>query len=1458
MLYIGIDIGSVAVKAVVIDESVEIIERRYLRHLGNPTSKTLEVLKEIKNKYPEASISITGTASTIISDALDLKPVNEVVAQGYSTRKLFPHIKTIIEMGGEDSKLIVLEGGMIKEFSMNSVCAAGTGSFLEQQAERLNLSIEEFGRIAEKSKRPSKIAGRCSVFAKSDMIHLQQIATPLEDIVSGLCFAVARNFKGSIARGIYMKPPLSFQGGVAANTGMVRAFREVFGIPDIFIPPDFYFMGAIGAVLKNMDEGHTDAFEVEKQIGKLEDFISSRIYNEKGYAPLGYDDFFERQLEWLQRPQTVNPVRNLLPNTTAVAQRQPISDRINSDTGKNGRRRAYLGIDVGSISTNLALIDENGKLIAKRYLMTAGRPIEAVKKGLEEIYLEAGESVSVCGVGTTGSGRYMIADYVGADIVKNEITAQACAAIFIDPSVDTIFEIGGQDSKYISVMNGTVVDFEMNKACAAGTGSFLEEQAEKLGISVKDEFATSAFTSGNPCPLGERCTVFMENSLMANLQRGAKIDDLLAGLCYSIAQNYINRVVAGKPIQKNIFFQGGVAFNNAVVAAFEKYLGKKITVPPDHDVTGAIGMALIAKENMKNDDSTFKGLDLFKKSYEISSFECGSCPNLCEINRVSIEGEQKDLFYGGRCEKYDMKQTKKHTLPDLFAFREDMLWKEHNHRASAYAQRIVKKTTAIRRIADTSSADREGRRQKYIAKIGIPYIFYFQDFLPFWSVFLWELGFEVVISPKTNKSIINLGLESIFSEACFPVKVAHGHIKHLKDVGVDFIFLPSFITLNGDDTGFGCPYIQTIPYVSKVALGDMNPVRSGQCMSRTVLATTRRATSNEPNVLSPILDFIRGENYIIKELCMVFRNYASKSDIKRAFSTATSAQEEFKKAIREKGKEIIDGIRIGDKVIVIVGRSYNAFDPGVNLDIPKKLSGLETISIPMDFLPLEEDTLEPNYNMYWFSGRKLLKAARFIKKNPRLYPIYIGNFSCGPDSFILKYFKKELGEKPFLHIEIDEHSATAGAITRCEAFLDSIGNKVLSATGETNFKVQSNKPSKCSVSVANRIIYIPRMSDHAFSVKAAFEYCGVNAEVLPESDRESVEIGKKYVSGKECYPYLVTTGDMLKKVFSKDFIPEKSAFFMPSGSGPCRFGQYNISHRFLLENLGFKNVLVFSPNQDEQLYKSLGIVDSSFALRAWKGMVAVEILIKSLHETRPYEKNSGDSENLYDFYLKKIYECLLANGSIEELLRKMKAHFSSAVSDKIEKKPVIGIVGEIFVRSHRFSNEDIIRKIESLGGEAWLSPMPELIYYLNKMSVRRAIAKRSWRDFIETSLKDYYQKKIEKKFGKSFKGFLKSLEEPSVAEVFEKSSPYLDDSFEGEAILSIGKTIDFIEKGASGIINIMPFGCMPGTIVTALLKAVSKEHGVPCISIPYDGTESTHVKLQIEAFIEATKTAPKL
>ena len=460
-MYIGLDVGSVSLNAVVVDKDFNIVEDHYVRTHGQQLETAREVLTDIFSRHPREKISgmaVTGIGGKLLSLILGIPFVNEIVSQALATGKLYPEVKTIIEIGGEDSKLIRVENDpdtgrtRVTDFRMNTLCAAGTGSFLDQQASRLGVSIEgEFGELALKSEKPPRIAGRCSVFAKTDMIHLQQEATPVHDIVAGLCYALVRNYTSAIAKRSDFVEPICFQGGVAANAGIVRGFKDILET-DIIIPEHFASMGAIGALRTMVEEGREVEF---KDISAIDDYLKARSFEAEILPKLTGGDY------------------------EIKVQHAPPADGEKVD--------AWVGIDVGSISTNVVVIDRDRNVLARRYLMTAGRPIEAVTRGLYEVGQEIADKVRVLGACTTGSGRYLTGDFAGADIVKNEITAHATGAAAVDKRVDTIFEIGGQDSKYVSLENGAIVDFTMNKVCAAGTGSFLEEQAEKLDVSIKEE-----------------------------------------------------------------------------------------------------------------------------------------------------------------------------------------------------------------------------------------------------------------------------------------------------------------------------------------------------------------------------------------------------------------------------------------------------------------------------------------------------------------------------------------------------------------------------------------------------------------------------------------------------------------------------------------------------------------------------------------------------------------------------------------------------------------------------------------------------------------------------------------------------------------------------------------------------------------------------------------------------------
>jgi predicted CoA-substrate-specific enzyme activase len=1221
------------------------------------------------------------------------------------------------------------------------------------------------------SQNPPRLAGRCSVFAKTDMIHLQQDATPDYDIVAGLCFAMARNLKSNIAKGKTVVPPVCFTGGVAANQGVHRALKEVMQLEDsqFIVPEHFGCMGALGAALTAKDRRWLKPIAEPEALRRSADETSR---DAKRLARLEWGEHHKRDLQKIEVPE--------------------------------GPLTGYLGIDVGSISTNVVVIDDEGRLLSKQYLMTAGRPLEAVKEGLRLVGQEIGDRVTILGAGTTGSGRYLTADFIGADIVRNEITAQATAAAAIDPEVDTIFEIGGQDSKYISLKDGAIVDFMMNKVCAAGTGSFLEEQAEKLGIQIKNEFGDRALRASSPVRLGERCTVFMESDLVSHQAAGEGIDDLVAGLSYSIVYNYLNKVVESRPVGQKIFYQGATAANKGIVAAFEAVVGRPITVPPHHDVTGAIGAALLAMRERTWRESRFKGFKVSETNYTISTFECHGCPNTCTIRKVKVEGEKRPLFYGSRCDKYDVAQDEgqdKRELPDLFAEREEML--------TSY-------------IAPVAPGKKRG-------EIGIPRAMFFRELLPFFSVFCQRLGFEVKVSGVSNKKLIHQGVEAVVNEPCFPIKVAHGHIKELMNQGIKRILLPALVNMAAPthEMGYGqiCPYSQTLVYTAPAAL-DL-------------------AGAGVELVSAPIR-FGWGERVMRKDLRELARRMGAKPwEVRAAVDAALAAQEDFYQRVHARGREVLEAMEPDDLAMVVVSRPYNGADPGINLGLPQKMQNLGVWSIPMDFLDLESEMgQEELTEMYWRYGQKIMAAASLVRRDPRLYAVYITNFGCGPDSFIGHFFQDAMEGKPYLEIEIDEHSADVGAITRLEAFLDSLKNAPPK-------EMAQRPPRRRNLKTAGRVIYVPNMTDHAYAVTAAFRACGVEAHVLPASDARTLELGRRYTSGKECYPCALTTGDMLKKLLDEGADPAKAAFFMPSGSGPCRFGQYHRFHRLVMDELGFEQVPIYAPDQSEVLYEELGLVGGGdFVRLAWQGCVAVDLLLKALHETRPYEAKDGNTNQVYQKQLNQLREVIEKRGDLLAAMTQARREFAAVPKNNGHRRPVVGVVGEIYTRLNRFANENVVLSIEELGGEAWMAGFCEWVLYTNYTSLQQALLKRNLGAVRNLWIENFFQQKDEHELGKPWRGFLKTLEEPKTSRVLKMAHPYLHPSFEGEAILSVGKARDMMLRGASGVVNVIPFTCMPGNIVNAIMKRFREDNGnLPYLPLSMDGQEQSGTRTRLEAFM---------
>lgn len=1365
---LGIDLGSVSVKLAVV-ENGSIARTVYRRHLGRPY-ETLALLLPGLEGWQTMPVCLTGSASRGPASVSGRRPVNEVVALAAAISTLHPELGSVIEMGGQDSKLLLFrqEGrtSVFDDFSMNSVCAAGTGSFLDQQAARLGMDAEELGRLALGCSHPPRVAGRCSVFAKSDMIHLQQIGTPPEDIVAGLCLAVARNFKSIIAGGKEFRPPVGFVGGVAANAGMVRAFGEVLSgfSGGVTVPLDFALLTAAGATMcAEPDQMFIPGEAFLARLGEL----NGRFEAGRSHPPL-VSRRGSKPLNSLGRPEVGGGF--------------------------------HIGIDVGSISTNLTALDESGGLVAREYLMTAGRPLEAVKTGLALIRDSIGPDATVLSAGVTGSGRYMIGDFTGADTVVNEITAQAMAAVAACPDVDTVFEIGGQDSKYIRIEGGRVIDFEMNKVCAAGTGSFLEEQAEKLGLGIR-EFGPVALEAPSPSELGERCTVFMESDVVSHQAGGASVEDIVGGLCYSIAQNYLHRVVGDRKPGGRILFQGGTAHNDGVVAAFNTILGRDVVIPPHHDVTGAIGAALIARERSGGRPSSFRGFRLAEAAYTQTSFTCEGCPNRCEIHSIHLEDDRK-LFYGGRCEKYEVdRKSSPARGRNLFPDRERLLLGDYSEPSSD---------------ADPASL------------IGIPRALWFWEFFPFFRSFFETLGFGVVLSSPSTGRTVHRGVENVAAETCFPVKIAHGHVLDLVERGIDRIFIPSILRAfpHGEfEEAQNCPYVSGSPYVIESSLD---------------------LAGRGVEVLSPALDFTGQISDWRAELGSLAGSLGcSPEEAARAVEQALEAQERFERETVEAGRKALAEIPETDTILAVVSRPYNGCDPAVSSDLPVKLSRMGVHVMPAEMLDLPmRDASERFPGMYWHYGQKILASALAVRRDPRMHAVYLTNFGCGPDSFILHSFASAMEGTPFLTLEADEHSADAGMITRCEAFLDSLSK---SLSPDTPGAVRQGAAAS-RVSAEGRTIWVPRLGPGTRLVAAAARRRGLDAREMPETDAESVALGRTVTSGKECYPAIITSGNMLKVLASND--PDKVAFFMGTASGPCRFGQYCAFHRILLDRSGYSSVPIITSSSKDSYTSIDGLDSPSFQVDLLRGTVCADIMKAAYRRTCPYETRKGDALRAYNTGTALLEKAMETGDGLKEALSRAASMFEGVPVSGLDRPRVI-VFGEIYVRSDPYANSWTEDRIEALGGEVLPTWVLEWFEFVNHTFLRRSMRKRRFRDIITATAKGLLIKHVRSEMERPFRRLLAGRHHPSSAEVLSAARPYMKENIGGEAILCIGAPIALARRGAiDGAVNVLPFTCLPGTIVTAVSKRLRKDlPDLPWLNLAFDGQEDTDNEARLEAFM---------
>ncbi|MBN1273212.1 MAG: hypothetical protein JXB26_13175 [Candidatus Aminicenantes bacterium] len=1400
---LGVDVGSLTIKAAVYDPGKNKAEEiGIFPHKRRPLQKTLSLLEQWLSDKHICAAAFTGSMGNDLAEVLNAYYVNPHLASAEANIKIFPHLRTILNIGASSSNLIFIKedkngNPQLEDIVLPPHCSAGTGSFLDQSASRFGCSVKEFGQMALASKCPENISGTCAVFAGSDMIDKQQKGARKEDIAAGLHYAFVKYLLGCLGKGKALRFPFSFQGGVAANEGMVHILEDVLRSSgnggEVFIPLHFRSMGAIGAAILAAERKTSSDFNVPFSS------LQKRVQHAKKNAG-HWGKFQDKSLPPLQFNDHIIIRKGRL-------------DRIPAEKGKVP---VYLGVDVGSVSTCLAVLyypeksgDHEWKMVAKKYLPTLSSPLEAVTRGLREIHREIGEKITVLDVAVTGSGRKFISDYLGGVSDVNEITAHRRGAQTVADRVgisfDEIFEIGGQDSKYIK----GIEHFDMNKSCAAGTGSFIEEQAKQLGVGI-EKFASYALKAPSPVSLGnKKCTVFIEEELAA--RQGYKSrEDLLASAAYAVAENYLSQFKIGDKKGKTIFFQGGVALNRAVAAALQYFTQARIIVPEHNEMMGAVGAAIHARRQAKG-RTRFVGMEhIEKRKYTMKSFQCEGCANFCNVSIVTTN-DGMTVYGGDRCEKYSLSTSRKQTvptdMPDLIKEREDLL------------------------TADYVPAWKPSGSSPL--RIGIPRLFtQYYDYFPLWKTFFEQLGFEVVTSGKTNKKMIERGRNNVVTETCFPAEISYGHLKDLLDKKADFIFFPSLIdapqTSWKERKTHYCTLSQNVPFSAP--------------------STSYELLKVENRMLRPAVHLHPKRNNLEQEMVKTARRLGkSRQETEAALQAGWKAWTEFRRRIKKRREEICSSLEMYPHPVVIVGRPYTLGDPGIHMDLPRMIKKAGGFPIPVDFLPLEDVDIRDIQDLAnWTFYHQVMRAAELIRSHPRLNSIFFSVFSCGPDSFLEEFFREALGGKPFLGIEVGKTTAPAHIQTRVEALMDSIKEKNnIPPFEKKSFLVHF--PSKA------RILYAPYMDHDVPVFREAMKILGVDVEPLPLSSLQSLSLANRYMPEKTCLPARMTAGDYLDFLKSNHKDPQKIAFFNHQADGACRQKVYYLLQQLVFEQLGYNTIPIITPVPG----KTAGYIAqlewirggkkltkrqaAKFFIRFWKSLTANEGIRQTVLSRRPYEREKGSMD---DAYLKGLEEFCktIVNGDIMKGACTFLERVLSVPIDPNRGKVNIGIVGEGYVRLHEFSNHKAIRRLEELGA---VTVLPMASSFLNYAMESVFMSHRSW----VYRMLSFLKTRIEHKVAKPVHPYL-LFPEPAAGDVIREAAFYLDPRVVSEAVEGIGMASLYAKsEEIHGILNLIPAHCMAGSSLQCYLEKVHRNSDIPVLTISLDGIYDKGFQTNIEVLV---------
>ena len=1341
-----------------------VLQAKTVPHEGNPRGAIAGMVDGALLSSVDG-VAVTGRK---LKNKLKASAISEPEAVEYAYSSLREHyrdVDIIVSAGGETFMAYQLDkNGRIAGVFTGNKCASGTGEFFLQQIKRMNLSIEEAVSRSDLD-NPYQVAGRCSVFCKSDCTHALNKGAPKERVTAGLCRMMAVKVLELLKKTKYEK--VMIVGGASANTAMISFLKRE--IPTLYIPEHAKYFEALGAALWALDAETRPVTSLDELFGRQESAFT--------HLP---------------------PIKASLPKVTF------------KEAGC-GRAKAgdtcILGLDVGSTTTKAVLMrTADNAVLASCYLRTEGDPVRASRRCYEEVSRQLKEEVQITGLGVTGSGRQIAGLHALTPAVINEIIAHATAAVYFDPQVDTIFEIGGQDAKYTYITNGVASDYAMNEACSAGTGSFLEEAARESLYIATEEIGGIALKSNRPLNFSDQCAAFISSDIKSAIQEGAAVEDLAAGLVYSICMNYINRVKGSRAVGRKVFMQGGVCYNKAVPAAMAALTGKDIVVPPDPGLMGAFGVALEVKNKLslgllKPMSFDLKELAEREVSYG-KPFTCAGgrekCDRKCAISRIQIKG--KTYPFGGACNKYVnlIQDKKQHDVDelDLVVLRERLVFEKYGRDRGTYLLPPNNKTVAINYSLLTNTL------------------------YPLYYNFFTALGFDVLPDGEIDAA----GMERRGAEFCYPAEIAHGAIMGLVKKSPDIYFLPhvkSMLVENGIKASVTCPMVQAEPYYLKAAFDELKG----------------------KTVISPVLHFAKGYEQAQDSFINTGKTLGiSPKHAKKAFALAVQAQKSFHDECLQIGRAFLADLEKHpeETAVVLFGRPYNAFTKKANMGIPRKFASRGYRVVPFDFLPYSAGA--PVGHMYWALGQMILKASGFVKRHPQLYPAYITNFSCGPDSFLVGYFRDAMGRKPSLTLELDAHTADAGLDTRVEAFLDVVksyieinkNNKAPAkaaafkaaqvVTGGKETWVVDSQGEKYPLTHPKVHVLIPSMGHYGSQLIAAtMRRVGIKATVAPAPAAKELKTGKGHASCKECLPLILTAGSLVDYLENRNNNGELLVYFMPKTAGPCRFGQYNVLIKNVIEKMRYKDVAQISLTS-ENSYAGFG---TAISLRAWQSIVIADVMEEIYSAVLAISKDKDSALGIYDSVCAKILASVEKDDwdGVKKTLREAAQELGRI--EKIQtlaQTPKVALVGEIYVRRDGFSRQRLVERLAKEGIIVKTAPIAEWMYYcdyvlMNKYDVDSGIKDR-FKTYMLQPFKISYEKAVKEIFSTT------GLYEPhmiDVGKLIRNATGLISPNLTGEAILTSSSAITEIVEEVAGVISIGPFGCMPGRIAESIINTKMSE-----------------------------------